>query len=122
MEDIIVLEERLSEVRYQLESMESQLRTLDNLVDYSTVNISVSEVQELTPVEQPTTGDRVRDGFLGSLENIRSGFVETGVWFVVNLPYFVLWGGVLVVVILLLRRRRRRLYGKKEEKKEDENL
>ncbi len=119
VEEIITLEERLSEVRYQLESMESQLRTLDNLVDYSTVYISISEVQELTPVEEPTAGARVRDGFLKSLEDIRCGFVELGIWFAVKLPYFVLWGAVLFVVILLLRRRRRRLYGNKEEKKKD---
>ena len=37
VEDIITIEGRLSEVRYQLESMESQLRTYDNKIDYSTV-------------------------------------------------------------------------------------
>ena len=36
MEDIITIEQRLSDVRYQLESMESQLRSYDNRVDYST--------------------------------------------------------------------------------------
>lgn len=70
-------------------------------------------------MEEPTAGARVRDGFLKSLEDIRCGFVELGIWFAVKLPYFVLWGAVLFVVILLLRRRRRRLYGNKEEKKKD---
>ncbi|MDE6406830.1 MAG: DUF4349 domain-containing protein, partial [Lachnospiraceae bacterium] len=36
VEDIIAIEGRLSEVRYQIESMESQLRTYDNQIDYST--------------------------------------------------------------------------------------
>ena len=39
LEDIITLEDRMSTVRYQLESMESQLRTYDNMVDYSTVHM-----------------------------------------------------------------------------------
>ena len=40
LEEIIALESRLTEVRYQLESMESQLRTMDNQVNYSTVYLS----------------------------------------------------------------------------------
>ena len=35
IDDIITIESRLSDVRYQIESMESQLRTYDNQVDYS---------------------------------------------------------------------------------------
>ena len=42
--DIIEIESRLSEVRYQIESMESQLRTIDNQVNYSTVYININEV------------------------------------------------------------------------------
>ena len=47
IEDIILLQERLTDVRYQIESMESQLRTMDNLIDYATVNLYISEVSNL---------------------------------------------------------------------------
>ncbi len=116
MEEIIIIEERLSEVRYQLESMESQLRTIDNLVDYSTVYLNISEVKELTPVEEPTIGQRISEGFLESIEDIGNGLTEFGIWFLVNTPYFVIWITVLAVVIVLLRRRRRRLVREKEAK------
>ena len=69
IEDIITIESRLSEVRYQIESMESQLRTFDNQVDYSTVSISISEVKELTPVVEESAGTRIRNGFVNSLNN-----------------------------------------------------
>ena len=52
IEDIITIESRLSEVRYQLESMESQLRTYDNKIDYSTVYLNISEVEVFTPVSE----------------------------------------------------------------------
>ena len=45
VEDIITIESRLSDVRYQIESMESQLRTLQNQVSYSTVYLDIQEVE-----------------------------------------------------------------------------
>lgn len=110
IEEIITLEERLSNVRYQLESMESQLRTLDNKVDYATVRLSVSEVRELTPVEEPTLGERISEGFMGSLRNIRDGLTELFVWFIIGSPYLLIWGllaGAVLLVIWLQRRRHR---------------
>ncbi len=61
VEEMIMLESRLSEVRYQIESMERQLRTYDNQVEYSTVYLSITEVVELTPVpvRQQTTWERI---------------------------------------------------------------
>lgn len=101
VEDMITIEERLSEVRYQLESMESQLRTYDNQVDYSTVYLNISEVEVYTPVEEDTVWERISAGFAESLHNIGEGFVDFGVWFVVNLPYMIVWAVIIVVVVLL---------------------
>lgn len=108
IEEIITIEERLSEVRYQLESMESKLRTMDNLIDYSTVYINVSEVKELTPVEEPTVWERISEGFGESLVNIGHGVLEFGIWFLVNIPYLAIWGGIIAAVVLFIRRRRRK--------------
>lgn len=110
IEDILTIEQRLSEVRYALESMESQLRTYDNKVDYSTVYLSVEEVKELTPVAEETVGERIVNGFKESLRDIGEEIQEFGIWFVVHIPYMVVWGIILVaaaVVIKKLRKRRR---------------
>lgn len=101
--DIIVLEERLSDVRYQLESMESQLRTLDNQVDYSTVYLDINEVQELTPVVEQTPVERIGEGFVESLQDIGDGAVDFAVWFVVNIPYFVVWAVIIIVIVVIVR-------------------
>ncbi len=62
IDTVITLEQRLSDIRYQLESMESQLRLYDNQVDYSTVYLSISEVTAYTPVTPETTGARIKTG------------------------------------------------------------
>lgn len=102
IEDIITIEERLSNIRYQLESMESQLRTYDNQVDYSTVYLSIEEVEVFTPVEEETVWERISGGFVDSLQNIGEGFVEFGIWFVINIPYMVVWAVVIAVIVLII--------------------
>lgn len=101
VEDIITLQSRLSDIRYQLESMESQLRTFDNKVDYSTVYLNIDEVEVLTPVQEKTTWDRISEGFMNSLKNIGNGFKEFAVWFVINLPYLILWAAIIAVMIFV---------------------
>ena len=103
LEDILVIEERLTDVRYELESMESQLRTMDNKVNFSTVYLRIDEVKELTPVKEETFWERISGGFIDSLVNIGHGFVELFIWFVVRLPYLLVWAGVIFIIVLIVK-------------------
>ena len=124
MEDILTIEKRLTNVRYELENYTSQLRVLDNKVTYATVHIYITEVQEYTPVieEEPTTWERIRDGFGDSIEEITEGAKEFFVWFLVNSPFLVIWGVLILAAVLVLRKKLRRKpvksFPKPEEKKE----
>lgn len=104
VEDIITIEERLSEVRYQIESMESQLRTYDNKIDYSTVYLYVNEVKKYTPSQDITVWERIGNGFVNSLEDIGNGFCDFFIRFIINIPYIVLWGIIIVVAVLAVRK------------------
>ena len=115
LEDIIVIESRLSEVRYEIESMESQLRTFDNQVEYSTVYLNINEVEVFTPIEEESIIDRIANGFVENLRDIGNGIVELFIWFVINIPYFVLLAIIVVVVVLIVR-----ICIKKSEKKSEE--
>lgn len=103
VEDLITIESRLSEVRYELESMESQLRTLMNQVSYSTVNLNVQEVKRLTPTEESSVPGRIRQGFSESLYNLGMDFQNGFVGFVIHLPYIVCWLVGIAVAFLVLR-------------------
>jgi len=117
VEDMIALEERLSNVRYCLESMESRLRTIDNQVDYSTVYLNLSEVKELTPVEERTDLQRITEGFADSLKDIGNGVREGLIWFVVHIPYLAIWAAVIAVLALILKKRGKKRRAKKEAQK-----
>ncbi len=124
IEDIITIESRLSEVRYQIESMESRLRTFDNQVDYSTVNLNVNEVRELTPVEERSVFERMGDGFADSLKRIGNGAVEAGVWFVSSLPFLFVWAAVIALLAWFagrMAKRSRKKKGQDQEKQEEKS-
>ena len=108
VEDIITIEQRLSDVRYQLESMESQLRSYDNRVDYSTVYLYIDEVEVYTPVEEETVWERISTGFVDSLKNIGEGLKEAAIWFVIHIPYLVIWAIVIAIIILILKKIKKR--------------
>ncbi|MBR6257700.1 MAG: DUF4349 domain-containing protein [Lachnospiraceae bacterium] len=101
VEDLITIESRLADVRYQIESMESQLRTYDNLVDYATLSVNVSEVEELTPVAEQTAWEKMSSGFVASFHNIGRGLANFGIGVVMNLPYILVWAAVLIAVFFI---------------------
>lgn len=102
MEDLLKIESRLTDVRTELEEVTSQLRLYDNLVDYATVYLNISEVKEYTVTEVPeTVWERIGTGFMQSLENLGTFFTELFIFIVVALPYLIPIGIVLTVGILL---------------------
>ena len=126
LEDIITLENRLTSVRYQIENMESTLRTYDDLVDYSTVTLRVDEVEIYTPVEEKkeTNWERMSRGFLESIEDVKDGAVNFVIWVVVNLPYLVIWAIVITIAIFVIKKNLKKKKAKKSEKQsfaEDSN-
>ncbi len=103
IEDIITIEQRLSNVRYQIESMEAQLRTYDNKVEFSTLYLDVSEVQELTPVQEETLWERISGGFMEDLQRIGNGGLEILVWLLVHIPTLALWAALITLFVLWVR-------------------
>ncbi|MCD8327205.1 MAG: DUF4349 domain-containing protein [Lachnospiraceae bacterium] len=108
LEDILTIEERLSEVQYQLESKESQKRTYDNQINYSTVTLYLQEVRELTPTVELTVWQRISQGFANSVENVIEDISETVIWIIIHIPYLIIWGVVLLIIVLLVRRHRKK--------------
>lgn len=115
VEEIISLESRLSEVRYELSNYESTLRTYDNLVDYSTIRIEVCEVTEITEPPKLTAGERMISGFKDSVKNIGTGIKEFIIGLVINIPYLIVWAVVIGVVVCVIRAWRKRKKKKKTE-------
>ena len=116
MSDLLEIESRLTEVRGDLERYTSQLKVLANQVDYATVSLSLSEVQEYTPVAEKTRWEKITEGFVGSIRGVWNLILDVLSFLIIALPYLVVLGLVVWAVVVLIRRLRRKK-GPKEPKK-----
>lgn len=103
VEDLIAIESRLSEVRYQLESIESQLRTYDNQVDYSTVNLNINEVVDYTPVKEASVWERITEGFRASLTAVGNFLENLFVGILAYSPILLLVAVFVVIIVLIIK-------------------
>lgn len=118
MEDLLMIESRLTEVRAELEEVTSQLRLYDNLVDYGTVHLELEEVVEYTEPKPDNAWSRMGKGFMESLEDIGDGFVEFFIFLVISLPYLLLLAVIATVIIVLIKRHKKKAPKKPETPKE----
>ena len=119
LEDLLTIEQRLTDVRAELEEVTSALRVFDNQVDYATLHLDVSEVKEFTEVTEPeTVWQRIGVGFKESLKGVGTFLEEVFVFLIVSLPYLSLIAVVVVAVVLPLRRNMRKK--KQKQMKQEE--
>ena len=123
MSDLLEIEARLTDVRYELESVTSQLLVLANKVDYATVRLYISQVTEYTEVEEQTVWQRIATGFKSNLKDMGEGLVDFFVWVITYSPQLVLAVALIGGGSFVLRRIKAKKCGcrkKKDEKAGDQ--
>lgn len=107
VEDMLAIQQQLTDVQYEIDSLTGQLRYYDHQVNYSTVSLYVSEVTKYTP--EPTITltywERMTRGFSESLKDVGEFFQDLFLWFVTSLPWLVPLAAVVVLIVWLIRRR-----------------
>jgi len=105
VEDVTYITQRITDVRYNIESMERQLRVMDNQVDYATVSMHITEVEVLTPqvADQKTPGEEMREGFKSSFLDVVNQLKNFGMNFVINLPYIIRVLIILGIIFGIIR-------------------
>lgn len=120
VEDIILLEDRLTEVRWQIESLQSSLNNWDRRVSYSTVYLQLNEVREYTPETPPVQlryGERLARAFRDGLNSVGRFFKDFLLWFIEALPTLAVLAVLLVVLLPLLRRLARKGKARREARR-----
>ncbi len=115
LEDIIKLQERLSEVNYEIESYESRLRVLENQVEYSTLYLDVREVERETKEGGKGFFTEIKDGFGNSLYNVGRGIREAVIGLLVASPYLIVLaviGTIVFTIIMKIAKKHRNRQGK----------
>lgn len=124
VETLIALEQRLSDVRYEIESIERSLRNYDMQIRYSTVELDLREVEVYTPTVpvRRTFGQKLSDslsdgwtGFARGVQNVILGLAAA-------LPALVLLAVIVIAVIAGIktaRKKRRAKFTAQQEPPQD---
>lgn len=120
VEDIITIEDKLAEVRYMIESLQSSLNNWDRRVNYSTVDVTVNEVREYTPSSpvKITYAQRLKNAFVDSIEGAVEFLQDLLVFLVSMIPTIVILGVLLFVFRPLLKKLLPKWKEKREARKE----
>lgn len=103
LENVLAIQERLSEVNYQIENYTAQLRVLENRVSYSTVTLNIDEVERVSETE-PTLGQRIKNEFLDNIDNLKEGFEDFAVTVIGGIPVIIPTIALIAVAIVILKK------------------
>ena len=108
MDDIIILENEISDTEEMIDRLSGTLRHYDALVSYSTVNITLREVKNLTEIPEVTEtfGSRLRAAFRGGLQSIAEVLKDLAVALAYSWLWIVLIAAVVVIVLLATKKKR----------------
>ena len=119
VEDVIALESRLSELRYQIESLQSTLNNWDRRVSYSSIYLEINEVRAYTPEPERriSYGEELLGALQDGLEAVGNFFKEALVILAACLPMLLVLAVLIFLIVWLIRKARARRKARKEAKR-----
>ena len=118
LEDIIELERELADVDYEISIYEGTLRDYDSLIDYSTITITLEEVNEITEVatsDDQTIGERISSGFYSVLSVLAEFGEGLLVFIIAGSPALIILAAIILLIVWLVKRSNRKHLKKQAE-------
>jgi len=107
LEDLLTIEDRLADVRAQLQYYDSLKNTFDSRLTYSEITVYLHQVRDYTVIE-PTFGERIGEALRGSGESVVAFMEQTVIVLIYALPILAVIAVPTVLIILLARRGKKR--------------
>lgn len=122
MEEILTIESKLSDIRYEIENYESQLKTMDNQIDYSTVSVYIDEVERVTDTGEKGFFEEIKERFGNSLYIVARGIRGLIIGILGSLPILIVCGGVIAVVVIVVRKILKKRNMRKEDRTQNNDI
>ena len=100
--DLLSVKESLADVRAKIESYTAQLKSLENQTDYSTIRLTVYEVER----EVKTEGywSRIWNNVINGFKNVGKMITSVFAFALSAIPYLIVPAVVAVIVVIIVRR------------------
>lgn len=117
MADLIEIESAIADTQYEIDRYETYQRGIDKQVDMSTVNVTLREEKPTVAVEDESLWQRMKSGFLASVEGMGEFLQGLSVFLISAIPVVVPLA-IVVFVIVKARKARKARKAKKAENTE----
>ncbi len=118
--DMIQIEDKLSEVRAEINGIHSKLQLMDKSVEYSYIHISIYEVQKYVEPEEETYFARVGASFVNAFKTFAEVIGELFIAFIWVLPYALVATVIAVIVVVFtLKSKKSKKKSNSEEERND---
>lgn len=105
VEDLIIIEQRLSNVRSEIEMYTSKINNWNNLVEFSTIIVNLEQLEEGTSIDTTsyTLSDRMKKGFIDSINNIKVISEKLIIWSIQILPILLIIIALLAIIFIIIK-------------------
>ena len=106
MSDLLQVESSIADTQYMIDSYQSQLKGMDDDVNYSTVSVFVQETR-VVEAEEATFIQRIGAGIVDSVSS-GVGFLGDAVVFILSIVPWLLLLALIIVIVKIIRKRRKK--------------
>ena len=117
LEDLMLVENRLSEIRYEIEYYEAQIKNYDLLIAYSTLTLHVTETSTYTPTST-SFAERLARAFKNGFHDFVSGLEELMINLAYDIYTIIFIVLILVATFFIYKKVRKAITNRKQQKKE----
>ncbi|MBO4887467.1 MAG: DUF4349 domain-containing protein [Firmicutes bacterium] len=117
MEDIITIQNAISDTQYEIDYYSGTLRRYDSLVSFSTINIEVREVSRLSGTEEPPIGfgQELSQAFNRGINNFVTGCQNLLISVARHFIGWLIFIVIVVIVIIVVKAAIKKDKAKKEQ-------
>jgi hypothetical protein len=114
LSEMIMLDDKLTEIRTQINELNYQLQNMDKSVEYSYFHINLTEVGEYQS-EEKTYWQKLGQSFIGSLGafvDVLGGLLIALIWIT---PFALFITAIVIIIRVLIKRKRRKQKDKRNQ-------
>lgn len=104
------IEERLSNIRYQIETLTKEMNIINSLVNYSTITLNLTEVVKYDEIQdEPTTFlERIKEAVKESWKNFTDDSQDFVVGLIYAFPTLVTLSILIAIIVLIIKKKNKR--------------
>ena len=104
VDEMIKVEDKLSEVRSNIENINRRIKNYDKQINYSSVDISITEVKDLTDTKSDKDNfskESLNKKMLKTIEDVKLFLKKVAAYIFINIPWIILFLIVVLIEIIL---------------------